>query len=80
MTRGLPVMSALPPKADIPRSNVRYWVYSGPFSGQYPFGVQVLVCAGKNQFTLQPLGIERSSGFGIAAGLGYRALPIIDMV
>ncbi len=34
-------------------------------------GVQMLIGAGKNQFTLQPLGLETSTGFGIAAGLSY---------
>lgn len=34
-------------------------------------GVQVLVGGGKNQFTLQPLAIEQTKGFGVAAGLGY---------
>ncbi len=37
-------------------------------------GVQVLVGAGKNQFTLQPLALEISTGFGIAAGLSYLSL------
>ena len=26
---------------------------------------------GRNQFTLQPLAIELTKGFGVAAGLGY---------
>ena len=34
-------------------------------------GAQVLIGAGKNQFTLQPLGVESSKGFGVAVGLGY---------
>ncbi len=34
-------------------------------------GVQVLVGAGKNHFTLQPLALESARGFGVAAGLGY---------
>jgi len=34
-------------------------------------GIQVLVGAGINQFTLQPLAIESARGFGVAAGLGY---------
>ncbi|HEX9702834.1 MAG TPA: DUF992 domain-containing protein [Rhodospirillales bacterium] len=34
-------------------------------------GVQVLVGAGANQFTLQPLALESAKGFGVAAGLGY---------
>jgi hypothetical protein len=53
-----------------------------PLSGKYigakasasagiGMGVQMLVGAGANQFTLQPLGFETSTGFGIAAGLGY---------
>ncbi len=34
-------------------------------------GVQVLVGAGENHFTLQPLVIEDKVGFGAAAGIGY---------
>ncbi len=34
-------------------------------------GVQVMVGAGKNHFTLQPLALESARGFGVAAGLGY---------
>jgi hypothetical protein len=34
-------------------------------------GVQALVGAGANQFTLQPLALESAKGFGVAAGLGY---------
>ena len=34
-------------------------------------GVQALVGAGQNQFTLQPLALESAKGFGVAAGLGY---------
>ncbi len=34
-------------------------------------GVQVLIGAGKNHFTLQPLALESARGFGAAAGLGY---------
>ena len=34
-------------------------------------GAQVLVGGGRGQFTLQPLAIEQTKGFGVAAGLGY---------
>lgn len=34
-------------------------------------GVQALVGAGRNHFTLQPLAIESARGVGVAAGLGY---------
>lgn len=34
-------------------------------------GLQVLIGAGANQFTLQPLVIEQASGIGVAVGLGY---------
>ncbi len=34
-------------------------------------GAQVLVGGGRNQFTLQPLAIEQTKGFGVAAGLRY---------
>ncbi len=34
-------------------------------------GVQVLIGAGKNHITLQPLALESARGFGAAAGLGY---------
>lgn len=34
-------------------------------------GAQVLVGGGRDQFTLQPLAIEQTKGFGVAAGLGY---------
>ena len=34
-------------------------------------GVQVLIGGARNQFTLQPLAIEKATGFGVAAGLGY---------
>ncbi len=34
-------------------------------------GAQVLVGGGRSQFTLQPLAIEQTKGFGVAAGLGY---------
>ncbi len=34
-------------------------------------GAQVLVGAGRNHITLQPLALESARGFGAAAGLGY---------
>jgi hypothetical protein len=34
-------------------------------------GVQALVGAGANHFTLQPLALESARGVGVAAGLGY---------
>jgi hypothetical protein len=34
-------------------------------------GVQVLVGGSGKQFTLHPLAIEKATGFGVAAGLGY---------
>ena len=34
-------------------------------------GVQMLLGGSGNQFTLQPLAIEKSKGFGVAVGLGY---------
>jgi len=34
-------------------------------------GVQVLIGAGKNHITLQPLALESARGFGAAAGIGY---------
>ncbi|MDH5750207.1 MAG: DUF992 domain-containing protein [Rhodospirillales bacterium] len=34
-------------------------------------GAQVLVGGGNNNFTLQPLALEASTGLGAAAGIGY---------
>lgn len=34
-------------------------------------GVRTLIGAGPNHLTLQPLGIETGTGFGVAAGLSY---------
>ena len=34
-------------------------------------GAQVLLGGSNNQFSLHPLALEKSKGFGVAAGLGY---------
>ncbi len=49
----------------------KYIGAKGSVSAGLGMGLQVLVGAGKNQFTLQPLGLETSTGFGVAAGLSY---------